>query len=65
MPTTIFRDVDTQVDFVLVDGSPQRNLPVRLVLDASQAIDPDRGRELVEGWRSRGLVTVSTDEVCI
>ena len=36
-----------------------------LVSDAAAAIDPERGRLLVEKWRSQGVSIVSTAEVCL
>ena len=40
----------------------RRNL--YLVLDATEAIDRRRGRELVEDWTHRGVKVLSTDQVC-
>ena len=37
--------------------------PIQLVLDATQAILPDRGQEYVEKWQEQGVKIVSTDEV--
>ena len=47
-----------------IDGFLERNTaPVQLVLDATQAIFPDRGEALVEGWKARGVTVVSTGEI--
>ena len=47
-----------------IDGFLERNTaPVQLVLDATQAIFPERGETLVEGWRARGVTVVLTDEI--
>ena len=47
-----------------IDGFLKRNTaPVQLVLDATQAIFPERGETLVEGWKARGVTVVSTDEI--
>lgn len=34
-----------------------------LVTDATRAIDPDKGRELLEEWRRRGVERVTTEEM--
>jgi len=34
-----------------------------LVTDATRAIDPDKGRELLEEWRQRGVEMATTEEV--
>lgn len=47
-----------------IDGFLKRNTaPVQLVLDATQAIVPERGATLVEAWKARGVTVVSTDEI--
>ncbi len=47
-----------------IDGFLERNTaPVQLVLDATQAIFPERGETLVEDWKARGVTVVSTDEI--
>ena len=47
-----------------IDGFLERNTaPVQLVLDATQAIVPERGETLVEDWKARGVTVVSTDEI--
>ncbi len=47
-----------------INGFLARNTaPIQLVLDATQAIFPERGETLVEGWKARGVTVVSTDEV--
>ena len=47
-----------------VEGLLERNVaPISLVLDASRAIDPNRGEALVETWRDRGVRVVSTSDI--
>ena len=47
-----------------IDGFLERNTaPVQLVLDATQAIVPERGETLVEDWKARGVTVVSTGEI--
>ena len=47
-----------------IDGFLERNTAsVQLVLDATQAIFPERGETLVQGWKTRGVTIVSTDEI--
>ncbi|MCE2433158.1 MAG: cysteine hydrolase [Candidatus Latescibacteria bacterium] len=38
-------------------------IPIQLVLDATQAIDPERGDRMVAEWRRQGVEIVSTDEI--
>ncbi len=46
-----------------INGFLQRyTAPIHLVLDATQAIVPQRGEELVTEWKSRGVEVLSTDE---
>lgn len=42
----------------------RRTAPIQLVIDAAQAIDPQRGERLVVEWKSRGVQVVTTDQVC-
>ncbi len=37
--------------------------PIYLVLDATQAIDPERGDRMVAEWQQQGVEIVSTDEI--
>ena len=47
-----------------VEGLLERNVaPISLVLDATRAIDPNRGEALVETWRDRGVRVVSTSDI--
>tara|TARA_B100001123_G_scaffold92127_1_gene106036 strand:- start:5820 stop:6452 length:633 start_codon:yes stop_codon:yes gene_type:complete len=47
-----------------IDGLLEREVaPISLVLDATRAIDPARGDELVDAWQSRGVAVVSTADV--
>jgi nicotinamidase/pyrazinamidase len=46
-----------------IEGLLSRGRAVTLVEDAARAIDPARGRALVEGWRGRGVRVVSTEDV--
>ncbi len=47
-----------------IDGFLERNTaPIQLVLDATQAIFPERGESLVEGWKAQGVTVVSTDQI--
>ncbi len=47
-----------------VNGFLERNTaPIRLVTDATQAIVPQRGEELVNRWKTRGVEVVTTDEI--
>ena len=47
-----------------INGFLDRNTaPISLVLDATQAIDTDRGNRFVEEWKQRGIRVVSTKDV--
>ncbi|MCZ6632560.1 MAG: cysteine hydrolase family protein [bacterium] len=47
-----------------INGFLERKMaPIQLVLDATQAILPDRGQEYVEKWQKQGVEILSTDEV--
>ncbi|GIX05968.1 MAG: isochorismatase [Candidatus Poribacteria bacterium] len=51
-------------DAYAIEGFLKRgDVKVSLVLDATKAIDPKRGEQLVEEWRRRGVQIVSTEEV--
>ena len=44
----------------LLERRPETRL--RLVTDATQPIDPERGRALLESWRARGVELITTDQ---
>lgn len=47
-----------------IEGLIERDVaPISLVLDATRAIDPILGEELVKSWKDRGIRVVSTSEV--
>ncbi len=47
-----------------IEGLLERNVtPISLVLDATRAIDPDRGETLVKSWQVRDVRVVSTSDV--
>ena len=47
-----------------IEGFLQRKTaPVALVLDATRAIDPKRGEDLVIKWQQQGVKILSTQEV--
>ena len=47
-----------------IEGFLKRRVaPITLVLDATQAIIPERGEELVKGWKSRGVKVASTEDI--
>ncbi|MDP6037378.1 MAG: isochorismatase family protein, partial [Candidatus Latescibacteria bacterium] len=44
-----------------INGFLKRNTaPIQLVLDATQAIIPERGEELVANWQTRGVQVITT-----
>ena len=47
-----------------INGFLKRNTaPIQLVRDATQAIIPERGDQLVAEWQQRGVEVVSTDQI--
>ncbi|MYC14378.1 MAG: cysteine hydrolase [Gemmatimonadetes bacterium] len=47
-----------------INGFLNRNTaPIQLVLDAAQAINPERGDRLVDEWQQQGVEIVSTDQI--
>ena len=47
-----------------IDGLLERNVaPISLVLDATRAIDPNRGDVLVKAWQNLGVRVVSTSDI--
>ena len=47
-----------------INGFLERNTaPIHLVLDATQAIFPDRGDQMVADWQQRGVTVTSTQAV--
>jgi len=51
-------------DAFAIDGFlERRTAPVTLVLDATRAIDPERGRALVSSWVDQGVDVVDTHQV--
>ncbi len=47
-----------------IDGLLSRyTTPIQLVLDATQAILPDRGNALVKAWKTQGVTVVQTNDI--
>ena len=47
-----------------IDGLLSRYAtPIQVVLDATQAILPDRGNALVEAWKEQGVTVVQTNDI--
>ncbi len=47
-----------------INGLLERNTaPIHLVTDATRAIVPQRGEELVNGWKARGVKIVTTHQI--
>jgi nicotinamidase/pyrazinamidase len=51
-------------DRYAIEGFLERGIPrIHLVLDATKAIHPERGEELVERWKGEDVNVVTTDDV--